>query len=60
MVMYADDTTLCSKLSNNTNEKDRNSELHKISKWLLTNKLFLFAQKTFFFTLCKGRLNNLY
>ena len=32
MVMYADDTTLYCNLSNNTNENDLNSELHKISE----------------------------
>ena len=41
MVMYADDTTLYCNLSNNTNENDLNSELHKISEWLASNKLSL-------------------
>ena len=48
MVMYADDTTLYCNLSNNTNENDLNSELHKISEWLASNKLSLNAQKTKF------------
>ena len=48
MVMYVDDTTLYCNLSNNTNEKDLNSELHKISEWLASNKLSLNAQKTKF------------
>ena len=48
MVMYADDTTLYYNLSNNTNENDLNSELHKISEWLASNKLSLNAQKTKF------------
>ena len=48
MVMYADDTTLYCNLSNNTNENDLNSELHKISEWLASNKLALNAQKTKF------------
>ena len=48
MVMYADDTTLYCNLSNNTNEKDLNSELHKISEWLTSNKLSLNALKTKF------------
>ena len=49
-------------MSNNTNENDLNSELHKISEWLASNKLSLNAQKNkfCFFTLCKGRLNILY
>ena len=46
--MYADDTTLYCNLSNNTNENDLNSELHKISEWLTSNKLSLNAQKTKF------------
>ena len=44
MVMYADDTTLYCNLSNNTNENDLNSELHKVSEWLASNKLSLNAQ----------------
>ena len=44
--MYADDTTLYCNLSNNTNENDLNSELKKISEWLGSNKLSLYAQKT--------------
>ena len=44
--MYADDTTLYYNLSNNTNENNLNSELHKISEWLASNKLSLNAQKT--------------
>ena len=48
MVMYADDTTLYCNLSNNTNENDLNSELHKISEWLASNELSLNAQKTKF------------
>ena len=48
MVMYADDTTLYCNLSNNTNENDLNSELHKISEWLASNKLSLNVQKTKF------------
>ena len=48
MVMYADDTTLYCNLSYNTNENDLNSELHKISEWLASNKLSLNAQKTKF------------
>ena len=48
MVMYADDTTLYCNLSNNTNENDLNSELHKISEWLASNKVSLNAQKTKF------------
>ena len=57
MVMCADDTTLY--LSNNTDENDLNSEIHKISEWLTPNKLSLNAQKTNFMvlTLCKGKLN---
>ena len=43
MVMYTDDTTLYYKLSNNTNKNDLNSELHKISEWLASNKLSLNA-----------------
>ena len=43
-----DDTTLYYKLSNNTNENDHNSELHKISEWLASNTLSLNAQKTKF------------
>ena len=35
--MYADHTTLYCNLSNNTNENDLNSELHKISEWLASN-----------------------
>ena len=31
-----------------TNENDLNSELHKISEWLASNKLSLNAQKTKF------------
>ena len=46
--MYADDTTLYCNLSNNTNENDLNSELHKISEWLASNELSLNAQKTKF------------
>ena len=46
MVIYADDTTLYSKLSNNTNEDYLNSELHKISEWLASTKLSLNSQKT--------------
>ena len=46
MVMYADDITLHCNLSNNTNT---NSELHKISEWLTSNKLSLNAQKTKFY-----------
>ena len=38
MVMYADDTTFYCNLSNNTNENDLNSERHKISEWLASNK----------------------
>ena len=48
MVMCADDTTLYCNLSNNTNENDLNSVLHKISEWLAFNKLSLNAQKTIF------------
>ena len=48
MVMYADDITLYCNLSNNTNENDLISELHKINEWLASNKLFLNAQKTKF------------
>ena len=48
MVMYVDDTTLYCNLSNNTNENDLNSELHKISGGLTSNKLSLNAQKTKF------------
>ena len=48
MVMYADDTTLYCNLSNNTNENDLNSELHKIREWLASNKLSLNVQKTKF------------
>ena len=48
MLMYADDTTLYCNLSNNTNENDLISELHKISEWLASNKLSLNAQKTKF------------
>ena len=48
MVMYADGTTLYCNLSNNINENDLISELHKISEWLASNKLFLNAQKTKF------------
>ena len=48
MVMYADDTTLYCNLSNNTNENDLISELQKISECLVSNKLFLNAQKTRF------------
>ena len=48
MVMYADDTTLYCNLSNNTNENDLNSELHKISEWLASNELSLNAQRTKF------------
>ena len=48
MVMYADDTTLYCNLSNNTNKKNLNSELHKISEWLASNKLSLNAQKNKF------------
>ena len=33
MVIYADDNTLYCNLSNNTNENDLNSELHKIGEW---------------------------
>ena len=46
--MYADDITLYCNLSNNTNENDLNSELHKIGEWLASNKLSLNAQKTKF------------
>ena len=46
--MYADDTTLYCNLSNNTNKNYPNSELHKISEWLASNKLSLNAQKTKF------------
>ena len=45
MVMYAYDTTL---YCNNTNENDLNSELHKISEWLASNKLSLNAERTKF------------
>ena len=45
IVIYADDTTLYCNLSNNTNENDLNSELHKISEWLASNKLSLNAHK---------------
>ena len=48
MVMYADDTSLYCNLSNNTNKNDLNSELHKISELLASNKLSLNAQKTKF------------
>ena len=48
MLMYADDTTLYCNMSNNTNENDLNSELHKISEWLASNKLSLHSQKTKF------------
>ena len=48
MVMYADDTTLHCNLYNDTNENYLISKLHKISKWLASNKLFLNAQKTKF------------
>ena len=48
MVMHADDTTLYCNLSNNTNENDLNSELHKISEWLASNKLSLNTQNTKF------------
>ena len=44
--MYAHDTTLYCNLSNNTNENDLNSELHKISEWLASNTLYFNAQKT--------------
>ena len=46
--MYADDTTLYCNLSNNINENDLNSKLHKISEWLSSNKLSLNVQKTKF------------
>ena len=48
IAMYADDTTLYCNLFNNTNENYLNSELHKISEWLASNKLPLNAQKTKF------------
>ena len=49
MVIYANDTTLYCNRSNNTNENDLNSELHKISElWLASNKLSLNTQNTKF------------
>ena len=45
IVIYADDTTLYCNMSNNTNENDLNSELHKISDWFASNKLSFNAQK---------------
>ena len=46
--MYADDTTLYYNLSNNTNKNYFNSELRKISEWLVSNKLSLNHQKNTF------------
>ena len=46
--MYADDTTLYCNPSNNANENYLNSELNKISEWLASNKLSLYARKTKF------------
>ena len=48
IVMYANNTTLYCNLSNNTNKKNLNSELYKLSEWLASNKLSLNAQKTKF------------
>ena len=46
MVMYADDTTLFCKISDQVDETAINTELSKIYNWLSSNKLSLNVAKT--------------
>ena len=48
VIMYADDTTLVSRLENfgpvidiNTLEQELNKEISKVNTWLMSNKLLL-------------------
>ena len=61
-LIYINDLPRVSSLFQQHNKNILNSELHKITEWLASNKLSLNAKKTKFMvlTLCKGRLNILY
>ena len=48
MVMYADDTTLFCKISDQVDEAVINTELSKIYNWFSSNKLSLNVAKTKF------------